>query len=274
MKDLRHYISKKRSPDRQYLSPDIERGDPTTWQFLSYCVYNSFKNEVNRIDGLIQLAESGEYFNLSFDERDMYMLEDFDIPTDFVRETILNALLLDYSFRDYYFRIGDESDYFGDGEFDFEKEKREEISGLKTFLKSNHLPNRECVKFVKENVSERTSLYVFVIRSKYLKCIYTDLELRNLFEKALSVDFVSPNCVLLLTITYNDSGFEEDQVDTKKVIEFIEACKRNFSKWKRKHEYNFAFADQLFYLDEGDLPMRSLIDGILNTYESLTEVMF
>ena len=272
MKDLRRYISKKRSSDGKHWKSDFERDNPATWQFLSYCVYNSFKNEVNRMDALIRLADSGEYFNLTFSERDMYMLEDFGIPTVFVRETILNALLPDYVFRDWEADIVDDG-YCSDDEFNFETAKNEVISDLKTFLKANRIPNRRFVRFVKENADVQASFYGFAIRSGRLRKIYSDPVLKDLFECSLSVEFVSPDCVFGLMIYFVETGFEPEYVDVKKTVGFIEACKRSFPNWKRKHRINSAFADQLYYLDEVG-PMESLIYGILKAYVSLTEVMF
>lgn len=268
MRDLRQYISKPREYGRNLNWLErigIKDEEPTEYQLLSYCVFNSFKREKDQTEGLAQLVANGEEFTLSFNECDLYALDDYNIPANFVRDVILNALLPDYTFQDFVSDVGDTS---------FIEDVKRVLNQLREFLKSNHMPVRKFLRFVKENADSLTLFYGYSIQSRFLRKIYKDAELKDLFESATNSEFVAPDRVFNLIMSYQESAFDQDYVDRKKIIEFIETFKRKYPNLKRKHKDNFCFAEELIGLDYENHPASDVVERILGTYLTLTEVMF
>lgn len=273
MKDLKRFITKKniKKYKREVKLP-IAYASPTDIEFLAYCVFNSFKELENQAMNFSRYIEGEEYISLTFQTYGCNVLEDYDLPSCFIRDLLLDSLLPDYDFDEVevYF-----DSYFADMEEDYFQEN---IDLIMDFVKKHKIKMKKYKSFLNDESSlDSSTIYSYIIRSNYLKLIYNDIELRTLFEKAIpDGEFESPTKFMALIQIYHDGYGDGPQIDKTAFINFVEAYK-NKIKRKREYKHNYLQANQLveinaFSMNSSDQSFISyLLDGV---FETRTEVMF
>lgn len=216
--------------------------------------------------------EGEEYLNLSLQCYGGNNFEDYDMESDYVRQVVLGALLPE-------FEIDDLEVYFDSYLADREEEYfQENINLINDFAKKHKIKKKIYKHMIEdqEGVPD-TRIFALVIKSNYLKSIYKNSILKDLFEYAIPEGFfLSPTNYLVMMQIYNDGFGDEPQIDKVACIEFIEEYKKLFKR-KREYKHNYFYTNQLveinaFSMASNDQSFISyLLDGV---FETRTEVMF
>lgn len=259
MKDLRHFITKLDT--KKNIEQEIDNDDPSKFEFLSFCIFNSFYEEKNYAENFYRMGLHDEiWLPLSFYGWDSVHLEDYDISSDFIKDTVLNALLPSYFY--------DECCSYCEGKLS----NPNDLVDLFDFLKK-YKAKKSHIKWVKENASEDETFYAFIIKSKYLRKIYKNKTLKELFEAALAVEFIKPDTCIAIYCYFSDCEPEEQHVYPKYAIQFIKEYKKIYHQ-RRPYKKNSRYAHQMLAMDYDFSNCSQLIDDLLGTFQTSTEVMF
>ena len=268
MKDLKHFITKKNRKYRRNTKLNIDYANPTDVELLAYCVFNNFKKLENYAENFERYMDAEEYLCLIFHSFGYNQFYDYDMPETFVRDVILDSLLPNYKF--------DDVEVYFDSYWDNENEEywEENIELIYDFLDKYKIPKRYYKKFLKDfEALDFSSIYMYIIKSRYLVSIYHDRELRGLFESAVYGDFISPSKFVYFEQIFHDGYGDEPHIDKIALIKFVEVYKKKFNK-KREYKFNYEYAAQLLEINECPGQSYSLINYFLDNFETKTEVMF
>lgn len=271
MKDLKRYITKKdKIKYRRNIKLNFDYDNPTDVEFLAYCAFNSFEKLDNYAENFVNYLGTEEYLVLVFHTFNANAYEDYDLPETFVKDLMLDALFPNYKFDD--IEVYFES-CFNDKDEEYWKEN---IDLIYDFLDKHGIKHKFYNQYIENDweALDSSSIYMYIIQSKYLAKIYHDPELKGLFESAVCGEFISPTKYFYFEQLW-DGYMEESHIDRRYFISFVEAYKKKMKK-KRECKYNYEYANQLveisyYYIEYGEEPV---ISCLLDNFDTKTEVMF
>lgn len=215
------------------------------------------------------INEENDYFVLSWDAYDQAHIWDFMYADcdeqHWIRKIVLDCMLQgDYEINQY-------SQYIGAAE-----ERDEAVEEIIEMMQDNHLTKKEQVavkKFYDKEFYEECRMFAIVIKSYALEKIYSHKELRSLFESATQLRFQNKNTVFEAFLI-DEQISEPNMIGIDEVAKFIDLYNKKIKSHKRKHEENLELANKINSLVDYNTVSKELIDNILATFETESQVIF
>lgn len=283
MRDLKRYITKKVKLTKKSLF-DIENkinelfDENISIAFITYLLFNSFSKQIDITEEHLHmlyeenmLVDGELYYEFSLSERENMHLDDVFDTSNWFGQLVLDAIFphSSYQKKDFLHYLENEED---------DQELDECFKYLEVFCKENKLSKKIMNKikvFFKENRSEPCEFRCEVIRSPFLKKIYCDKELKELFEDALCGCFINSTTILNYSIIYNElcDYCDGELLSSSAIRKLVEKCKEKF-KYKRKMIENFESINNLLNCANlHNLSFEIILDCEKN-FDTKEQVMF